>query len=284
MARIEVNGSQVNVIEMNAGGGDPVVMLHGLFTNLSVYYFSIAPILAREHHVILYDLRSHGMSERRSEGYTLEMLSNDLLDLMETLHIPKAHLVGYSYGGAIALYTALTCPDKVGRLALIETPSLKEKTTHLLVDGSSRHDFDMIGEYVKSTGIAVSQAKAEQAKDLYRFLTKDGLLSAAVRQDQSFTDTWPLEDLRARTLLLYGAQSELLATSQLFASRIPKVTLHLAEGDHNLPVQQGDFLAHELEDFLRADAAGAADRAQEAQEADKAPGAQDSITGEGKDL
>ncbi|MDR3052239.1 MAG: alpha/beta hydrolase [Coriobacteriales bacterium] len=260
MARIEVHKKQVNVIEMNAGGGDPVIMLHGLLTNLSLYYFIIAPAIAREHHVVLYDLRSHGLSERSTEGYTLELLSGDLLALMETLRIPRAHLVGYSYGGSIALYTALTHPDKVGRLALIEAPSFKEESLHDLARGTRYSLADTMGEYTDSTGIAVSQAKAQQVEEQHRFLTKDGLLLAAVQQGQSFTDTNPLEGLQAQTLLLYGAQSGLLETGRSFAQRIPHSKLHLAEGDHNLPVQQGDFVARELEGFLQVDQNNASER------------------------
>jgi pimeloyl-ACP methyl ester carboxylesterase len=249
MARIEVKGSQVNVIEMNAGGGDPVVMIHGLYTNLSVYYFSIAPIIAHEHHVVLYDLRSHGLSDKRDEGYTLEIFSNDLLDLMEILGIPQAHLVGYSYGGAIALYTALTYPDRVRRLALIEAPSLKEEMVHEFI----HHFTDRIEDYTRSTGIEVTQSRADKFEEQHRLLVSDGLLSAAVQEDRLFTDTKPLEGLRAPALLLYGMRSELLETSHLFASRIPHATLHFAEGDHNLPVQQRDFITRELENFFKAE-------------------------------
>jgi pimeloyl-ACP methyl ester carboxylesterase len=265
MARIEVNGSQVNVIELNAGGGDPVIMIHGLLTNLATYYFTIAPMLAHEHHVILYDLRSHGLSDRRSEGYTLEILSNDLLELMATLGVTQTHLVGYSYGGAIALYTALAYPDKVGRLALIEAPSLKEKPLHDLANGPWDSLDDSIGDYTESTGITVTQAKAQQVDEQHRFLTENGLLLAAVRQDQSFTDAMPLEGLRAQTLLLYGTQSELLATGEQFTRRIPQAELHLAEGDHNLPVQQRDFVARELERFLTPEKSEGAEKAGVAQ-------------------
>jgi pimeloyl-ACP methyl ester carboxylesterase len=253
MARIEVKGSQVNVIEMNVGGGDPVIMIHGLLTSLATYYFETAPIVAHDHHVVLYDLRSHGMSDRRTEGYTLEILSQDLLDLMETLNISRANLVGYSYGGAISLYTALNHPDKVANLALIEAPTLKEKILHDFARGARQLLVNQLNNYTKSTGIAVTNSKAESTDNLYNFLTKDKLLLEAVRHDQFFTDVKQLEELITPTLLLYGTQSELLETGQMFASRIPQAELRLAEGDHNLPVQQASFLASELKGFLTPD-------------------------------
>ncbi|GHT78425.1 alpha/beta hydrolase [Actinomycetota bacterium] len=253
MALIDVNGSQVNVVEMNTGGGDPVIMIHGMYTNLSVFYFYIAPVLAHAHHVVLYDLRSHGMSEKRTEGYTLEILSNDLLDLMATLHIPQAHLVGYSYGGTIALYTALTCPDKVKQIALIEAPSLQETSVGKADDILLRFLPETIKDYTKSTGIPVTQSRADKFDEQRRLLASADLLHKAVQTDQYYFDAAALAELRAQTLLLYGTQSELIETGHLFASRIPKAQLQLAEGDHNLPVQQADFVARELERFLMAD-------------------------------
>lgn len=259
MALIDVNGSQVNVIEMNIGGSDPVVMIHGLYTNLSVFYFHIAPVIAREHHVVLYDLRSHGLSEKRTEGYTLDILSNDLHDLMTTLRIPQAHLVGYSYGGLIALHTSLTHPDRVKSLALIEAPSLHETSTDRIEDMLLRSPSQAMEDYTKSTGISVPQSRADKFEEQRRLLDNDNLLLAAMQQDHHVIDTEALRGLQMQTLLLYGTQSELMETGHLFASSIPGAELHLAEGDHNLPVQQGDFLARELLQFLKADNAVASE-------------------------
>jgi pimeloyl-ACP methyl ester carboxylesterase len=50
----------------------------------------------------MYDLKSHGMSERFLDGYDLENMSSDLMGLIDHLQLEKVHLAGYSFGGLIA--------------------------------------------------------------------------------------------------------------------------------------------------------------------------------------
>ena len=80
MAIVKVNG--VNLHVQRIGKGPTVVMLHGAFSTLTDWYFTVAPILASHHECIMYDLRGHGRSERVTSGFDLETLMNDLLDLL----------------------------------------------------------------------------------------------------------------------------------------------------------------------------------------------------------
>lgn len=89
MPVITVNGKSVHIQELNKEAAETIVLVHGMFSNLSVYYFNIAPLLATKYHVVLYDLKSHGMSEKALEGYDLESMTNDLFALIE---IGRAHV------------------------------------------------------------------------------------------------------------------------------------------------------------------------------------------------
>ncbi|MDF2478385.1 MAG: alpha/beta hydrolase, partial [Sphingobacterium sp.] len=92
MPIITVNNRKVHIQELNKGAEHTVVLIHGMFSNLSIYYFNIAPILAQHFHVVMYDLKSHGMSERVSEGYDLENMSSDLIALLDSLQLQNVHL------------------------------------------------------------------------------------------------------------------------------------------------------------------------------------------------
>ena len=96
MPVIKVNHRDVHIQELNKGAAETVLLIHGMFSNLSVYYFNIAPVLAEHFHVVMYDLKSHGMSERALEGYDLNSMTDDLYALMEVLNLNKVHLAGYS--------------------------------------------------------------------------------------------------------------------------------------------------------------------------------------------
>ncbi|MDR3307846.1 MAG: alpha/beta hydrolase [Coriobacteriales bacterium] len=248
-----IGGAQVNVIEMGPEDAPPLIMIHGLFSNLSLYYFIIAPELAKDHHVVLYDLRGHGTSECRDEGYTLEILSADLLALMDSLGITQADIVAYSYGGTAALYTAVTHPEAVRRLVLIDTPMLNEPEIERL--GASGTDDGlieyMLREYSAETDFFLSDSKKRQVREKWHRLFDDGLLAAALRDGYAYLERLPLEQLAASTLLMYGNQSSLLTTGQELARRIPQAELLTTDGDHNLPILVPYWVCEKLQEFFK---------------------------------
>lgn len=101
------------------GAGRDVVLVHGLGANRAFWY-PVGTTLAHQYRVTLYDLRGHGYSERPASGYTAEQQGRDLLDLMDSLSIERAAIVGHSFGGAIALEAAIAAPQRVSQLALLD--------------------------------------------------------------------------------------------------------------------------------------------------------------------
>ena len=250
---IDIDGRKVLVFDLNPEGEKTIVMIHGLFSNLSLYFFSMGPKLAKQHRVVLYDLRSHGLSERRDEGYTLEILSSDLLALMTKMKIPSASLVGYSYGGSVALYTALHYPEKVERLVLIDAPALNEFN----IEKSFKKNKDIssvihtIANYTDATGIAVASDMAEKLHTKFRCLFENDLLLDALRAGRFFLEESPPEQLALPTLLLYGNRSPYLKTGRMLAKRIPGARLHIGRSGHNLPVRQEPWVSQHLCRFVQ---------------------------------
>ena len=129
MPIIDLPKVRLHVQELNPDGPETIIMVHGMFSNLAVYYFNIAPMLAKHYRVVLFDMKGHGMSEKVRTGYDLTSMTDDLRDLMDALGIEKAHLAGYSYGGLVALKMAARFPERVGKLAIIEGPE-RAGSTH----------------------------------------------------------------------------------------------------------------------------------------------------------
>ncbi len=95
------------------GSGSPVILLHGGFGHSGNWSYQISDILAAGHRVILIDSRGHGRSTRDARPYTYELMASDVLAVMNTLHLERAALVGWSDGACIALILADQAPSRV---------------------------------------------------------------------------------------------------------------------------------------------------------------------------
>ena len=97
------------------GHGDPVILVHGGLAN-SDYWGLQIPVLARRYQVIVLDSRGHGRSTRTAAPIGYDAMAADVLALMDTLHIGKAALVGWSDGAIIGLDIAIHHPERLTKL------------------------------------------------------------------------------------------------------------------------------------------------------------------------
>jgi pimeloyl-ACP methyl ester carboxylesterase len=102
------------------GQGADLVLIHGLYCNLAFWYLTVAPKLAENFRVTVYDLRGHGLTQRMPAGYRAVDLADDLRLLLAHAGIESAHVVGHSFGGAVALAFALRNPKQVRSLTLAD--------------------------------------------------------------------------------------------------------------------------------------------------------------------
>lgn len=99
------------------GHGDPMILLHGNGEN-SDYFRGQMDAFAGRFHVYAIDTRGHGKTPRGSRPFTIRQFADDLLCFMDAHQIEKAHLLGFSDGGNIAMVFAIRYPDRVNRLIL----------------------------------------------------------------------------------------------------------------------------------------------------------------------
>jgi epoxide hydrolase 4 len=116
---IEANGIRFHCL--TDGDGPLVLLLHG-FPQFSYEYRHLVPALARAgYRAVAPDMRGFGDTTRpaRIEDYALQTLGDDVAALVEALGEPKAHVLGHEWGGIVAAEAALSHPDKVDRLILV---------------------------------------------------------------------------------------------------------------------------------------------------------------------
>jgi pimeloyl-ACP methyl ester carboxylesterase len=113
------DGISIRYLEL--GEGDPVVLLHGFALSAEVNWrlTGLLDSLPQEYRMLALDQRGHGRSEKPHdpESYGLQFVE-DVVRLLDELEIEKAHIVGYSMGGGIALRLAADHPDRVRSIVI----------------------------------------------------------------------------------------------------------------------------------------------------------------------
>ncbi len=147
-----------------SGQGPDVVLIHGLFgslDNLNV----IKNALAESFRVTNIDVRNHGLSPH-SDEMSYPAMADDVYNLCQRLGITRPHLVGHSMGGKIAMQYALSHPDAIAKLVVLDIAP---------VGYHSRHDtiFSALEKVEKST--------PQTRKDAENLMTDD-IKEAGVRQ------------------------------------------------------------------------------------------------------
>jgi len=251
MGTIQINNNEFNILELNENAGETVVMVHGIFTNLSVYYFSIAQELAKKYHVVLYDLKGHGLSGTADSGYDLHSMVNDLLGILYELNLSKVHLAGYSYGGLIALYMAVHYPKSIDKLIIIEAPDFNDGQARPLLDGYNKQFLDQyLDELSVSTSIIPSRRKIAKTHQQVRYLFEHTTLKKDLNNDLDLFDKIAEKLVENETLLLYATRTECGNAAEFLKGHIKNAELYYGEGDHSIPVQNPEWIVDRIFKFL----------------------------------
>lgn len=117
------------------GAGQAVLLLHPGFVADGMLPLLHQPALSG-YRLIAPHRRGYGCSDPAQPPVSMADLAGDVIGLLDVLGIERAHLVGHSFGGCVALEVARMRPERVGRLALLEPPlgfTLSQPTLALLL-------------------------------------------------------------------------------------------------------------------------------------------------------
>jgi pimeloyl-ACP methyl ester carboxylesterase len=103
-----------------AGTGDPVLLIHGALIADAYRPLLVEPSLVNSYHLIALHRRGYAESSPPPQGFSVADQAADCTALLGRLNVQKAHLVGHSFGGAVALQVALDAPELVQSLVLLE--------------------------------------------------------------------------------------------------------------------------------------------------------------------
>ena len=178
------------------GSGEPLILLHGNGEN-SDYFRGQIDVFAKWYHVYAPDTRGHGRTPRGEKPFTIRQFADDLLCFRDDHQIAKAHLLGFSDGGNIAMVFAMQHPDRVGRLILnganLDAGGVKRSTQIPIEIGyriakrfagrsaSARANAEMLGLMVNDPNIAPEELRKIPAKTLVIAGTKDMIRGSHTR-------------------------------------------------------------------------------------------------------
>lgn len=118
---VETNGIRLHCVTQ--GEGDLVVMLHGFPENWYSWRHQI-PSLARRFKVVAPDMRGYNLSEKPEgvRAYDISKLTADVKGLIEAYGADRAHVIAHDWGGAVAWTFAMSYPEYVDRLVVMNCP------------------------------------------------------------------------------------------------------------------------------------------------------------------
>ena len=122
--RVKVGEVELFVVQAGPAGGPPVVLLHGFPEFWYAWKGAIAPLAAAGFRVVVPDQRGYDQSDKPAgvDSYRIDRLGDDVAGLIRALGFEKACVAAHDWGGGVAWNLAIRHPERVRKLAVIDTP------------------------------------------------------------------------------------------------------------------------------------------------------------------
>jgi pimeloyl-ACP methyl ester carboxylesterase len=240
--RVTVPGGTIAYDE--AGQGPAVILLHGAFLDRHTWDLQM-PALTGRHRAVRYDIRPFGESSLPDTPYKT---TDDLLALIDELKIERAHLVGHSFGGGVAIDFALEHPTRVASLVLVNSgvtgatlPADEQKEAMQVFMRARESETGAVEAWLGLSLWSASRARPQVMKAIERATTTS---AARFRMAAPpFAPITPpaigrLGEIRAPTLVVSGDRDTPgnRANSDALAKAIPGARLVVIPGaDHGIP-------------------------------------------------
>lgn len=244
------------------GDGTPLVLGHSFLCDRSMWQNQV-PRLATTHRVINVDFRGHGASGRVSAPCTLYDLVADVEAVLDALGLKRAVWAGLSVGGMVALRAALTSPDRVGGLILLNTDGGPETAWRRL-------KYSALAAVARVVGIRVTAGQLERqmfgrtfrrehpdvvAQWVYRFQQVDIpsvlRINDALKWRDDLLPRLPRVDIPA--LVVSGTEDVALppARSRRLAAALPRArSVQLTACGHLSAIEQPAVVGDAMMEFL----------------------------------
>ena len=261
-----VDHQGIRIAFEDSGAGIPVILGHSFLCSGAMWREQV-PVLADQCRVINPDFRGHGRSGHLTDHFSLYDAVSDVIAVMDELGIERAFWCGLSIGGMVALRAALSHPDRVAGLILMDTDAGAETTWHKVkyrAMGAAVRAFGFRPLLPSIAGLMfgattrrehpglVDEWKAQIAKNHVPSVL---LCLEALIQRDSVLDR--LHEIRVPALVLVGEEDRSLpvALSRRIHDRLPDATFTVIPGaGHLSALEQPARVNAAIAEFLTAQA------------------------------
>lgn len=236
--------------------GPAVVLLHSL--GLDKHMWSpITEQLAVGRRVFAYDLRGHGDAVG-SSSFTLQDLAADLLAVLDGLALDRAHVVGLSYGGAIAQTAAIAAPERFASLSLLATTDrafpevFEQRAAGAEADGMAAQVDESLTRWFTPEALAADTAGVRYARACLLAM-RPADWAASWRSMKDLDAQGKLRDFAAPALVVAGSVDVSGPTAVLrqVADGIPGAVFRELPGvPHLQTLERAELISGVLDDFL----------------------------------
>ena len=224
--------SDIHLHYTRQGSGPPLLLLHGNGED-GGYFVRQTEYFSRNYTVYALDTRGHGQSPRGAGPFTMARFAQDLLDFMDEQKLERAHLLGFSDGGNIALTFALLHPERVDRLVLnganLDPGGVKPVIQIPIVLG-----------YRLASLFAGRSPEARLHAEILGLMVNEPRIPPEA-----------LKELRLPVLVIAGTRDMIReAHTRMIAGALPDSRLVLIPGDHFIAARNPEAFNQAVEAFL----------------------------------
>jgi len=260
-------GVQLRIAESGPANGVPLVMLHGWGGSLYMFRQGFARLPARGIRVIAADLRGYGLSDhpRQRGAYSFAAYSLDLTALLDALELERPALLAQSMAGGLSLRFALTHPDRLRGLALVNPSSLVTIPWKAAMRVLPRSALEVAGERLIPRWLvalilrrmAYGDASKVSTRDIEEYWAPTQIpgfmraLRAAISEfDWSPVTAGEAASLAVPSVVIIGLQDHLIRHAHGAAERLNGSLVFSLPGGHCVHEENPDTVYPLIADFL----------------------------------
>ena len=219
-----VNGLRM-YYESHGTGGTPLVLIHGGGSTIGTNFGRVLPQLSRSRRVIAVEVQAHGHTLDVDRPFTFEQDADDVAALLDSLHVPKADILGFSNGGTTALQIGIRHPAKVNRLVIASSNFKRDGMVDGFWDFMEKGTYADMPKPYETAYLKINPSQegvhAMQSRDAKRMLAFKDIPDDAIR------------GIRAPALVIVGDRDGIRVEHAIELSRtLPNARLCVLPGTH----------------------------------------------------